>query len=336
MRRLRARRYSATAALALVFAASATAFETDQYLAWQESIGDSTRAVNGYLDESMRTVLERINRRHPESLSCEQIPPRIYRYLFSSLLSSRVKRFLSHDPSIDRLPDDDVGRWAYQRRSIYRGAAWPFFLPMARTLRVADVHVGVDKFGHMFGFGRRYYARYRKALARGHSPEEAMRRAIVWGIRLERYVLGGRLDGVFSFADLEANFQGMLLARDLCEADPPHLVRDGAGWRLARRVDLADYVNPGFDETFNPSFYPRFRWKKVLPILRREVCPRLDVPAVRERRESYRRREIANLSDQVIASYFAEGPKWRREEQHLDAICRKPAEPGVRSAPAGR
>ena len=102
-----------------------------------------------------------------------------------------------------------MGYAGYLRSSIYRKPAFPFVIPMARTWNIGGVHVGGDKIGHMLGHGRYYYGRYLRARAAGASPEEAMESIVRWGVGVESKIVGGLVDGVFSHADLEANFQGL-------------------------------------------------------------------------------------------------------------------------------
>ncbi len=295
--------------------------ETDQYLAWGAPIEDSAEAVNAYVNRGFEKRLQRINRRGGERLECADVPPRLYRYLFHGLLSSRLRDFLHDDPSVDRHPDDGVRYWRYLRDSVFRQPAFPFFMPMARTIRIGEVRMGIDKINHVFGFGRRYYNHYLRARRSGVDEHEAVRRAVLWGLGIERYFVGGQIDGILSYADLEANYQGMRLARDLCEAQPPHLVQEDGRWRLARPVDLRDYVNPRFDESYNPNFYIWWRWRQVKPELEREVCPRLAEPWVRRQFADYRRADRPSVSERLLWSHLPADHLEARERQSLAGVC---------------
>ena len=148
-----------------------------------------------------------------------------------------------------------------------------------------------------------------------------MRIVILWGLRLEKTLVGGLADGVFSHADLEANFQGLRLARNMCEGESPHLVLADGTWRLTRAVDLRDYVNPGFDETYNTSQYPWFRWGLVKPILIQEYCPIWQSPAIQKRMAHYRTLDEGSFSRQVVEQYFRQQDENLQAEQSLEAIC---------------
>ena len=300
----------------------AGAGETDQYLAWGASLDDSSDEINRYVNDGIETVLSRLRR--PQRLECGDVPPKIYRYLFHGLLRSRLRHYLDEDPSIDRYPGAEVNYFRYLRSSLFRGPAFPFFMPMSRTIDVDGVHLGVDKVNHIFGFGRRYYNHYRRYRRRGHDEHEAVRRTVLWGLTIERYFVGGMIDGILSYADLEANYQGLRLARDMCEAEPPHLELAEGRWRLARPVDIRGYVNPRLDESYNENVYAWWRWRQVRSILEAEVCPRLAEPAVRSRWARYRRTDRPSRAERILAEHLGERRRQRRREQSLLRVC--PAE----------
>jgi hypothetical protein len=308
--------------LCMVVGYPLNAFETDQFMAWEHRLEDSTDRFNAYVNQQSAVVLEQINRSVRTEVTCEEIPVRIYRHLYSSIFWPRVRRFLTTDTAVDRFPDRQIGYFGYLKRSVFRKPAFPYILPMARTIRINGVNLGIDKVGHMFGFGRRYYGRYRRLRRRGLDEQEAMGRVIVWGYKMEHIAVGGLTDGVVSHGDLEANFQGMRLARDLCEAQPPFLVRSSSGWRLARPIDLRDYVNPRFDETYNPSLFTRGRWKKVKPILESEYCQKFRGSAVQALMADYRQRDFPSFASEVIERHAAErGHTARRQLQSLEVLC---------------
>jgi hypothetical protein len=151
--------------------------------------------------------------------------------------------------------------------------------------------------------------------------EEAMRQAIQWGLNLERYLVGGLTDGIVSYADLEANYQGLMLSRDLCEAEPAHLQLTEAGWQLARPVDMRRYITPFLDESYNNSHFSRYRWKRIRRILEREYCPLYATAEIQQRLGRYRQIEASNLSREMIAEHAARKSRDRQKEHSIEAIC---------------
>ena len=60
----------------------------------------------------------------------------------------------------------------------------------------------------------------------------------------------------FSYADLEANYQGLKFALDMCEGSNPLLVQDSNGkWSQRKDFDITPYLNPKWDESYYPSAY---------------------------------------------------------------------------------
>lgn len=311
---------------ALVLSCQATsdpvlAFETDQYLALDEQIADSAFAVNAYLNQELETFL---SRPATGQLSCRQIPSRFYRHLFQGLLASRLQKYLKSDSAIDLFPDD-LGYREHLRRSVYRRLSFPYVLPLSPTIRIGEVRFGLDKFGHLFGFGRRYYKHYVRLRARGGSEEEAVRAVVRRGLHQERLFVGGLADGVFSYSDLEANYQGMELARHFCHGESAYIERSSSRWSVRREIDLRTYVTPSFDESYNNNHYPRPRWNKVRPILVAEYCDRFFSPAIQARMKRYEVIDRPNPSKQIIDEYFERKGRNPQQRQSMDSICERPA-----------
>ncbi len=319
------------AAAILATAGAAAAAETDQYLAWGVDLADSSAPINRFLNRRFEAKLERLAR-SGRARPCEAIPGRLYDDLFASIASSRLRRFLHESPEVDLYPPREVGYWDYRSRSVFRRIAFPGLLPMARTVRVGDVYLGTDKLSHMFGFGRRYHRRYQRLRRRDLPTQEALRQTVLWGLEIERNFVGGLTDGIVSLGDLEANFQGLRLAREMCEGEDPYLVRRGGGWRLARPIDLGDYVNPGFDESYYPNVYLSYRWRLVRPILLAEYCPRFAAGEVRRRWARYREIDELSFGRRVVAEYYAQRAARSPESFTMEEVCaltpRSPARSG--------
>ena len=177
-------------------------------------------------------------------------------------------------------PDRSLSNFRYRNMSIYRDITFPYLIPMARTIRVGDMYFGIDKLGHMFGFGARYYQRYRRYMKHGATEQEAIGRIVRYGILTEKLLVGEYLDGVFAHADLEANFQGFMLSRDLCEGEDPYLAITDNKWKLTRPIDMRMYITPDFDESYNLCHWWADRKREVLPILREEYSEKLRSPQV--------------------------------------------------------
>ena len=149
-----------------------------------------------------------------------------------------------------------------------------------------------------------------------------MRKIVRWGVGREKTIEGGTSTGVLSFADLEANFQGFRLVRSLCADDGrPSLARgEGGIWVLSGRVDIRDYINPDWDEAFNPSFYIKRRWRNVRERMTAH-CDKLSLPEVVERFRDYRERYRPSSNAQILRELESEGRLPSREAYSLRAVC---------------
>jgi hypothetical protein len=310
-------------ALAALCLGDAHAAETDQYLAWGVELEDSSDAINGFLNGELECFLLDLNEADAMPHEPEELTRQFYVHLFKGLLASRFRNWLHHSSEVDRYPDSSVSFYRYERMSIYRGRTFPFFLPMSRTIRVGDVYCGTDKFGHFFGFGRRYFNKYLRLRARGRTDEEAMERIVRSGLRREHIAVGGLVDGIVSYADIEAGFQGFLLARDLCGGDDPFVKHLDGKWTMVRPVDIRHYITADFDESFNPPHYQALRKRFVLPLLEREYGGKINLPAVQERFARYRLHR-PSFCHQTIQARLETKKKNPQRLQHLQAFGVEP------------
>lgn len=317
-----------------VLVSPGAALETDQFLVWDLELADAAPAVNRYFNQQIREFLDRQNARQDPIDSPQELTNKLFFYLFNGLHSSRLRAWLHSSPEIDVYPPRDVKYAEHLRMSIYDMRSFPYILPLSRTMRVGDVYLGTDKFGHMFGFGRRSFKRYLRDREEGIPEEEAVRRTIMHGYFMERYLVGNVMDGIFSYADLEANYQGMMMARAFCEGDDAYFKRVDGKWVMTRPFDIRPFITPDFDESYNRSRYMGLRKFNVLRVLRAEICPKLSSPTVRARFARYRQWPPSRCR-QVIDAYYRERGEDPRAEQDLETLC-SPASPSVTSAAHGR
>lgn len=127
---------------------------------------------------------------------------------------------------------------------------------LAVLIRLGDVYLGSDKLGHFFTEGRTYYTRY---------IAENERSALRYGELTESSFYGELTTGIFSYADLAANLNGLrfwnsILAKKPDPIDGTQPVRPYIGctegkWRRLRPFDWRDYVDPAWDEALNCNAY---------------------------------------------------------------------------------
>jgi hypothetical protein len=205
-------------------------------------------------------------------------------------------------------------------------------MPYTPTISVAGVRFGTDKLAHLVSSGWTYYSEYNRGLTQGKSPAEAERRAVERGVIEESLILGRLASGVQAVGDLEAGYTGIRLYRDLCDVEDPIVALDDGKWVITRPVDLADYVNPRWDESYQPSIYSNGRWKKIKPVLE-GYCDRLDDPQVVELRRRYRERDQGSVVTEIIAERVTAGKLADPALFGIEAVCSQPdpsRQPGAR------
>lgn len=299
--------------------------ETDQYLTWELELADSGPAFNAFLNEEAPKFLERINARTVPVNDAYELSQEFYLYMFQGLHQSRVRRWLWESDAVERYPDNSVSFFEYQKMSMYKDPAFPFILPMARTVRMGDIYLGMDKIGHFFGFGRRYAKRYHDLMEAGVPAEEALQRTIKVSISTEGSLVGGLTDGIYAYGDLEANYQGFLFSKDLVEGESPVFNQDESGdWVQERPMDIIPFFTPDFDESWNPCLFTRLRKKHVLPLIKENYCEKRSGKIITARFERYKKYPRSVLMESVHAHFqekSGEGNLREQELQSLDCLC---------------
>ncbi|QRN95451.1 hypothetical protein JRI60_41360 [Archangium violaceum] len=304
---------------------TAHATETDQYFAIGKSPRDSLAVLDEKVNREILGALELVNRGAWDSTSCEDLAYRVHqRFRISGL--HKIELWAEHTPRIERVPADDAYARFQKEDSVYRNDRlwdWGLTFGVKATFNVAGVHMGADKLSHFFQTGWKYHELFLEDRQAGVPEREALERAIQYGVETERSSLGLATTGVFSFGDLEANYQGFLFYRSLCQTENPRLLKTSEGWRLTRPFDWREYISPRFDESYyNSAFTPK-RWSEVRTNLRRDYCPKLDSEAFREHYWRYSRfpRGADELNARYVQELIARGELPRQEDYSLWAAC---------------
>lgn len=239
---------------ALAVAASQTtfAYETDQHSNRNESIADSTEVLNREVNESITEITLGWRQGHDEMA----IVNAIYRDIGGLHWVDRLERWAMKSPEVEKLQTpryDSVfaGKpiWATRVTSLFG---------TGRTIRVNQQLIGTDKIGHFISQGRKYYRRYRKF---GSEEKAAERSAFT-----ERAIFGRMTNGIYSNADLVANYEGHRFFRSLFEdgiipGKPAILRWENDNWIIQRPFDWSDHVNAYWDEALNNNQYDGLLYK---------------------------------------------------------------------------
>jgi hypothetical protein len=290
-----------------LYAGIGQAGEVDNYYAWEYEIRDSYQEFNTYLNEQIKAILDKINEDKDFLLSagCEEVTLRVmdvlgttwYLFYHSGALNTDMEIWAEENESIDRVPRfgdllNDYYNQSIYAPNIYYFGIWPAGIDV--TINVGGIYFGTDKISHFLGSGYEYFRIYLKQKSKNEGSKDQLDtkahfEAIRWGVKQEGGILGMKTVKVFSYADLEANYQGLLMAINLCRGENANITFDGSKWILKKPVDFRDYVNPNWDETFNVSAYTENRLKKVVENIKKiNLCNKLESPWVKNKLKDYR------------------------------------------------
>lgn len=273
-------------------AVTANAHETDQYtLPMGREFADLRFEISDYMRNVLQRAVERLNTRIRGSLDGQgnptthtarnYEPANVAAAVFTefpivlhmveqmnlSVLDSAVQR---------RHPGLVTGfvppSWIYSNWLLTLDITKLARLGRSAMLQIDGVLLGTDKLVHFAHMGYLYQEVYHDALKSGASEAQAVRKAVELGtgnhfILSERMMLGELSTGVFSNADLIADYMGLQFYRNLTtevrlkgRLRQPLLTREGHYWRLSDHVRgrtdfFVDFVSPHWNEAFNPSVY---------------------------------------------------------------------------------
>jgi hypothetical protein len=309
------------------------ALETDQFTVPARPLPDIGPELDAYVAGTVWDVAQTLNARATE----EERAARRSLWPWKDYHRARARRLRSTDLLVQRvydnlagpgLPESRIEVWTREhhfRAAREAGAAGACFdLPLDRcvygdslfdkplllaflspTVNIHGTYTGVDKLGHVFQHGFQYYREYRDARSEGGDDATATARAVRLGVEEERGFYGALTTGVYSNADLAANYAGLKFYLNLTRAVriggrtlPPLLLRDRAGnWYFnpARPPDrtLRLLADDRFNEALNPSRFEGVLRETVRERLRPRAERLLEFYDTTPQRERERMEELS-------------------------------------------
>ncbi|WP_369600644.1 hypothetical protein AAIA72_12465 [Hahella sp. SMD15-11] len=209
------------------------------------------RLVNTWMDEAAEKASE------PGILPIDAgrcDPERLYGELekrLAGFLIGHVEDWVNTSPLVEKIAVDF-------EHSIYRDFPFSESPSVAMTgrlatlVRIGDAYVGSDKFGHFFSEGYSYFKLYRRSGADA---------SLAFGELTEATVFGQLTTGIYSYADLSANLNGLRFWNRVLGALPdpvtrqpvtrPYFACEGTRWVQVQPFDWNDYVDATWDEAAN-------------------------------------------------------------------------------------
>lgn len=264
---------------------------TERYLSRPDALPRLNELFRGRLEEGIRSANE-------AQEGCD--PDGLYKALRRSLggafflvghsIASQLREDRELPRSMTRLQQS-----VYRDLPVLSGVSMQL-ADLMPTVRAAGHEVGLDKFGHFFAQGWAYFEM-------ADLDGEGLAEALAWGGSTERWKYGLLTTGIYSYADLVANFNGLRFWRRVLgrQGDPlgaggqPYVSCEDGQWVGEAQLDLVEYLDAGWDEGNN---CPRLSseanthrhqwrlWQLQARHLRRFQCP-IDPPACRALVDKY-------------------------------------------------
>ena len=237
--------------------------EVDNFTAKKMNLPDRARELNDLANRYLDNVIVAVNN---ANAGCDEEVlftglRQVYANHSQGLL---VKDILDqkHFPVVflDRKDSIYKGWKAYDGYILASSRARVSKLALSPLIKIGDQDMGVDKLEHMFGMGHKYYREY---YDKNISIDKVLSNGVLW----EKTLLGGNMiaTGVYSYADLSANFNGMRFWNNMLMKNDdilgaqynrgPYVQCDGNRWVVNKNkpIDFRDYVDESFDESVNCS-----------------------------------------------------------------------------------
>ena len=232
--------------IAAVLSPAAVAYETDQFSGRLNDIADSTAALDERVNRSIAQAVADWSGPRDEKLVVDNI----YYDIGGVHWVDRIERWAMSSGEVEHL---QTSRF----RSIYRGhPIWATrvagLFGTGPTIKLNGVLIGSDKLGHFLSQGRKFWLRFRQSRDEAQAAEHSA--------YTERALFGQMTTGVYSNADLVANYEGYRFYRSLFEDDivpgkPAVLAWDGGKWVIQGAFTWADFVNEYWDEALNVNHF---------------------------------------------------------------------------------
>jgi hypothetical protein len=280
--------FTLTLVLSIFAQVNIFAFETDQYNLPKEPLADIGDEVSIYVAETIEKIIveinieinelqncldkkitkgcdsvEKINERLDYLRSEKPIVKKVYNKLgFGLIASTRIGSWLDKH----KFTNQPARYKTTYKNSIFTTTPTNYFT-ISPTIKVYNVELGTDKIAHIFQQGYTYYSKYNNSLDKDLSEKEAIQKAVNWGKLSENTFYGTLVSGVYSNADLAANYAGLKFYQNLTHEikigetiKKPILILETGLWKFnesSASFSLKPFISNHLNEAFNHSIYAK-------------------------------------------------------------------------------
>jgi len=314
------------------------AFETDQYNLPPQPLADIGDEVSEYTEQNVRKAADKINAEISVRLAClENNAAKSKKVKCGSPEKEQARLdYLRSEAAVMRevynllgagiIPFTKSGSWMESHefkaqparyKTGYRKSIFYIvptnYLTISKTVNLYGAQFGTDKIAHFFQQGYDYYKIYDRPLKNGSTINEAERKAVRWGQKTERTYYGTLVSGIYSNADLYANYAGMKFYQGLTKAikigdstRPTILLLQDGVWTFNEKADLREIlIKPFLTDHLNESLVP----SKFLPGLRSFVRRTVRKQSCRQWLNLY-----PNLSQAALNETMRKLQRWHGED----------------------
>ena len=287
----------------------AFAFETDQYNLPTAPLADIGDEVTDYALENIQKAIDKLNAGIAAREACLATfskkkgcdSPEKERARLGELRSGETLARAVFKPLGGGIPPfTNSGTWMEAHefqaqparfktsfgKSIYRTSP-VLYLTISETVRLYGVELGTDKIAHIFQQGYTYYRTVERARAKDLPVAQSVEKAVRWGKMTEKTFYGYWVSGVYSNADLAANYAGLKFYENLTRAVrigertlAPQMVLKNGFWAFndsanPRENLLKPFISNHLNEALNPSVYVGllgFR-ANIRKAVKKHACP---------------------------------------------------------------
>jgi len=298
----------------LLIAQSLFSSEIDQFTGrekYQDSALDFTEILNKYTNSLILQGVHNFNKKyHNKKYTLKEIHRKIAFEIHLTTAGNYFDKFRFPIPPRPLLPyalvvksgqgpiqrwiksGENSRYWIYINNNIYSNI-YPDVFNKNVIIKTGGEFIGSDKVDHFFDQGYAYFVQSDFGL----SDWQAKR----YGRDSEYGWYGLAAGGVFSFADLRANWGGYQFYKNLFSGENSLLIvsEDGVV-SMRRKFDWSEHIDWQFDELKNPSFYSDFLEGRI----KRHIRDNLD-----SYRETYRfleARDMFSLAEKRDTFYLTE------------------------------
>lgn len=231
---------------AIFFSSFIAATEVDSFSLRDEKLPDATEALNKMMNNYIHQSIQAANTwgECNEDRFVDDLHDRIGGFFWTTFEND-----IASNPSIT---------WANISRaeSVYQDVSF-FFAPalyiasFGQIMHVGKYFIGSDKLGHYIEEGFNYYRIV-------HREHKKLDDALAFGETAEKGHFGLQTTGVYSYADLVANYQGFVGFWSRLvgpKSKKPIVVCKRGHYTLAEPFDWGSEINAGFDEGINCNHY---------------------------------------------------------------------------------